>query len=42
MQIFKENLGKEFYNKGVMDAKAFFLRKMEDLEIDADQLLIRT
>ena len=34
------NIGKEYYNKGIYDAKNFFFKRMEDLEIDIDQILI--
>ncbi|MDC7223887.1 MAG: DUF2164 family protein [Spirochaetales bacterium] len=33
-----ETMGAEIYNKGVADSRAFLLKKMEDLELDMDQL----
>lgn len=40
LDFIQENLGKEYYNKGVLDTKKFIFQKMEDLEIDTDQILI--
>jgi uncharacterized protein (DUF2164 family) len=34
------NFGKAWYNKGILDSAAFFRKKMEDLEVDLDQLYL--
>ncbi|ACL69023.1 DUF2164 domain-containing protein [Halothermothrix orenii] len=36
--FFTGNLGKIFYNKGLDDARIWFSKRMEDLEIDYDLL----
>ena len=41
LDFFQENCGKEFYNKGINDARSFLSKKMEDIEIDMDQIIIR-
>lgn len=36
----KSNFGKEYYNKGIKDLKKYLSQKMDDIEIDIDQLFI--
>lgn len=38
LDFVKDLVGKELYNRGVEEAKAFLLKRMEDTEIDMDQL----
>ena len=40
LDFIEQNFGKEYYNRGVTDAKKFIFQKMEDLEIDMDQVYI--
>ncbi|MBN1647596.1 MAG: DUF2164 domain-containing protein [Spirochaetales bacterium] len=35
-----QNFGKAWYNRGVMDCRKFFRQRMEDLEVDLDQLYL--
>ena len=39
LDFIQEHIGREYYNKGINAARFFFRKKMEDLEIDLDQLL---
>lgn len=36
----KRTIGKEFYNLGVLDTRRFLLKKIEDLEVDLDQIYV--
>ncbi len=36
LDFFKDNLGNTFYNKALDDAKIWFTRRIEDIEIDYD------
>ncbi len=38
LDFFQERVGKDFYNKGVEDAKALIKERMEDVEVDIDGL----
>jgi uncharacterized protein (DUF2164 family) len=40
LEFIKNNIGKDYYNKGVADSKKFLLKRMEDFEIDMDQIFI--
>jgi uncharacterized protein (DUF2164 family) len=41
LYFIKDTCGKEYYNKGISDAKKYLFGKMEDLEIDMDQIFLR-
>ncbi|MBN2739100.1 MAG: DUF2164 domain-containing protein [Spirochaetales bacterium] len=40
IDFFTEKLGREFYNLGVANCRGFFQKKMEDLEVDMDALML--
>lgn len=39
LDFFLQHLGMQIYNAGVEDAKAFFKKRFEDIEMDMDLLL---
>jgi len=40
IEFIKETIGKEIYNKGVEDSKLFITKRVEDVVIDMDQLVV--
>ncbi len=40
LDFLTDHMGKELYNRGVEDSRQFLMKRMEDTELDMDQLKI--
>ncbi|MBN2625875.1 MAG: DUF2164 family protein [Spirochaetales bacterium] len=38
LDFLTDNMGKELYNRGVTDSRKFVMKRMEDMELDMDQI----